>query len=116
MFILNTSRLKELRKQKQLSQQHLADALCVEQATYNKLEKGKSHPSADLLFRLAKKLDVKVSELMTEINSITCDNNAAQITNLMTLQTDTLRLLQNQLQQSLQLVQTLSGVEIDKSI
>ncbi|MBB6109219.1 DNA-binding transcriptional regulator, XRE-family HTH domain [Mucilaginibacter lappiensis] len=114
MFIVNTSRVKELRKQKQLSQQNLADALCIEQATYNKLENGKSHPSADLLFRLAKKLDVKVNELMMEINGVTIikgNNHEVQITDLVSLPTDKLKLLQIQLQQSLQLIQALNEMQ-----
>ena len=68
MFILNICRVKERRKSKGISQQILADKLCIEQPTYNKIETGKTQPNADLLFRLAQKLELNVIELMTEVS------------------------------------------------
>ncbi len=55
--------IKALRSEKELSQEALA--LEVDTATSNlsRIEKGIRTPSLDLLYRLAKALDIKVSEL-----------------------------------------------------
>lgn len=56
--------IKAIRKAKGYTQQTLADALFVERATVGMWEIGKSYPSAEMLIRLAKLLDVTVDELL----------------------------------------------------
>lgn len=43
-----------LRKNKKLTQQALADEVCVTRATINAMEKGAYNPSLELAFRLAR--------------------------------------------------------------
>lgn len=70
MYIVNSKRLKELRTQKRISQEKIANNLYIDQSYYNKIENGKAHPSADLLFRLAEELVVDAKELIMDANGI----------------------------------------------
>lgn len=56
--------LKNLRKQKGLSQEELAERLHVVRQTVSKWEKGLSVPDAGLLIRLAEILETSVSTLL----------------------------------------------------
>lgn len=56
--------LKQLRKQKGLSQEELAIRLHVVRQTISKWEKGLSVPDADLLVKLSEILEVSVAELL----------------------------------------------------
>lgn len=69
-----SERLKQLRKEKGLSQQELADILCVVRQTISKWEKGLSLPDAEMLVKLAEALGVSVNELL----GIDVENTAAQ--------------------------------------
>ena len=51
--------LKELRKQKNVSQQKVADACGVKRQTITMIETGKNRPSVNLAKRLAKFFDVE---------------------------------------------------------
>lgn len=55
--------IKRIRKEKGLTQEDLASSLNVVRQTVSKWEKGLSVPDADILERLAEKLDTNVVEL-----------------------------------------------------
>ncbi|MBP3672959.1 MAG: helix-turn-helix domain-containing protein [Oscillospiraceae bacterium] len=61
-----SKRLKQMRKEKKLSQEDLAARLSVVRQTISKWEKGFSAPDADMLLKLAEVLDVPVIELLDE--------------------------------------------------
>lgn len=69
-----SERLKWLRKEKGISQQELADKLCVVRQTISKWEKGLSLPDAEMLMKLAEVLGVTVNELL----GIHTEDNKAQ--------------------------------------
>lgn len=69
-----SEQLKMLRKEKGLSQQELADMLCVVRQTVSKWEKGLSLPDADMLIKLANALGISVNELL----GIQMENSGAQ--------------------------------------
>ncbi len=56
--------LKRIRKQKNLTQQQMADILFVTQQTVSNWEKGKNMPTVDMLGDIAEKLDVEIDELL----------------------------------------------------
>ncbi|MED4285133.1 helix-turn-helix transcriptional regulator [Priestia megaterium] len=57
------NRIKELRKNKKMSQEDLANVCKVSRQTINAVEKSKYDPSLELAFCLAKNLGVSVNEL-----------------------------------------------------
>lgn len=57
-------RMKELRKEKNLRQEHLAVALDIGMATYCRYEQGKREPTASVLCRMADYYDVSVDYLL----------------------------------------------------
>ena len=59
--LINT--LKVQRAKKDLTQQQLADIVCVTRKTINTVEKGRFVPSTVLALKLARALDVTVEEL-----------------------------------------------------
>lgn len=71
--------LKTLRKQKGFSQEELASRLHVVRQTISKWEKNLSVPDADTLIRLAKILEVSVSELLG--SKIETENENENVTN-----------------------------------
>ena len=58
--------LKRIRKEMQLTQQELARMSGVKQATISAIEKGRNHPTTPTLEMLAKAMNRKISELMSE--------------------------------------------------
>jgi len=56
-------RIKKLRREKGLSQSMMADKLFISQATYAKLENGKTCAWAYHLWRIAEIFDIEVYEL-----------------------------------------------------
>lgn len=62
-----SNRIKELRKQKNITQKELAERLHVSQVAINYWENGKREPSISMLFDIAKALGVSYFELMTGI-------------------------------------------------
>ena len=58
------TRLKELRKEKGISQAHLARNLGVNQTAVSQWETGRTLPSADLLYKIAEYLEVSVDYLL----------------------------------------------------
>ncbi len=67
-------RLKQIRQEKGMSQQELAERLCVVRQTISKWEKGLSLPDAEMLIKLADTLGVSVNELL----GIQMENQNAQ--------------------------------------
>lgn len=57
-------KLKELRREKHMTQQEVADALGVSQVTYSRYESGEREPSNDMLIALSSYFDVSVDELL----------------------------------------------------
>lgn len=57
-------RLKELRKEKGLSQAKLAEVLFVDKSSIAKYETGKSTPSVDMLIKLAEYFKVSTDYLL----------------------------------------------------
>jgi transcriptional regulator with XRE-family HTH domain len=58
------SRLRELRKRKELSQESLANLLGVSQSAITSYENGKNIPSPDVLKQIAKLFDVSIDYLL----------------------------------------------------
>lgn len=61
-----TMNLKEIRKEKKLSQEKLAKMLCVSQQSVAKWENEQSLPRAELLPKIASILGCSVDELLTK--------------------------------------------------
>ena len=57
------NKLKEVRSEKKLSQQELADMVGVSRNTISSLETGKYEPTAKLAYVLAIALDIKFEDL-----------------------------------------------------
>ena len=57
-------RLKELRKERNLRQEHVAVALDIGMSTYCRYEQGKREPTASVLCRMADYYDVSVDYLL----------------------------------------------------
>ncbi len=64
MLTRGASRLRELRTERQLTQGQLAQRLHVHRSYITKIEQGVRLPGRDLLFRLARSLQVRVEELL----------------------------------------------------
>ena len=59
-------KLREIRKQKGLSQEQLAELSHVHRVSISMFENGKKNPNVDSLKRLANALDVSTDELLGE--------------------------------------------------
>ena len=55
--------LKDLRKLKNVSQNDLADALCVSRQTINSIENGKFDPSLTLAMKLTRYFEVSLEDI-----------------------------------------------------
>ena len=62
-----SEKLKQIRKEKGISQEDLAEKLNVVRQTVSKWEKGFSVPDTEMLIRIAEALDTPVNELLSEI-------------------------------------------------
>lgn len=60
------NRLRELRKQRNLSQMRLSDVSGIPQTTISDWEKSKYTPNVPQLRKIAKALEVSISELIQE--------------------------------------------------
>lgn len=61
---MNLKALARLRKQKKISQAQMAEALTIEQCTYNRIENGIYELKAKDLPTIAKRLGVTIQELI----------------------------------------------------
>lgn len=59
--------IKDLRKQRGVSQEKLADAIDSHQVYISEIEKGKKIPSLTILYNIAKFFDMSLTELVREI-------------------------------------------------
>lgn len=56
--------IREVRKQKQLTQEELADKAHLDYSYINQIENGKRNPSMDAVERIAKALGIKTKDLI----------------------------------------------------
>ncbi|HFH8083428.1 helix-turn-helix transcriptional regulator [Streptococcus anginosus] len=61
---LNNTVLKELRKEKKLTQTELASKLDISQKSYSNWESGKAEPTLENIVKLSKILDTTTDELL----------------------------------------------------
>ena len=64
--LMINNRIQELRNEKGLTQQDLAEAVDVTRATIIALEKGSYNPSLELAFRIAKYFKIGIDKLLFE--------------------------------------------------
>lgn len=64
--LMISNRIQELRNEKDLTQQELAEAVEVTRATILALEKGSYNPSLELAFRIAKYFKIGIEKLFFE--------------------------------------------------
>lgn len=64
MATINTRLMRDLRKQKGLTQGELADKVNIGQSFISKIEKGHLEPSLSTLGRIAKVLDTDIKSLL----------------------------------------------------
>lgn len=57
------NRLEEIRKQRNITQEELADALSVSRQTINALENGRYNPSIELAFKIARHFGQTIEEI-----------------------------------------------------
>ncbi len=62
------SKIKNTREAKGLTQKEVAISVNMDQSQYSKIEKGKTDPSTSTLEKIAKALDVELSELFASGN------------------------------------------------
>ena len=56
-------RIKELRKEKSLSQEALAEQIGIEPNNLSRIENGKNYPSAETISKIAKALNLEIHKL-----------------------------------------------------
>ena len=57
------NRLEEIRKQRGIGQEELADALSVSRQTISSLENGRYNPSIQLAFRISRYFGMRIEEI-----------------------------------------------------
>lgn len=62
-------RIRDLREDNDLTQQDIADILCVEQTTYSKYERGVHNIPAEILIKLADYYDTTIDYLLGRIDN-----------------------------------------------
>ena len=72
-----SEKIKELRKEKGLSQEELAIRLNVVRQTVSKWEKGSSVPDTEMLLDIARILDAEVNLLLAEIRDTACSGEVS---------------------------------------
>lgn len=60
-------RIGELRKQKGLTQEKLAEKMGVSPKYLSSIERGKENPTLDMIIKLAQSMDVEIADLFTFI-------------------------------------------------
>ncbi|MFI3300615.1 MAG: helix-turn-helix transcriptional regulator [Candidatus Gastranaerophilales bacterium] len=58
-------KIKELRKARNLTQEHMSELMGIEPASLSNIENGRYYPTAENLDKILKILDVKANELYT---------------------------------------------------
>lgn len=59
-------RIKELRKQRNMTQAELAETIGIRQESMNRMEKGRYNPSYEVLYELCHALDVSLSDFFSK--------------------------------------------------
>lgn len=72
--------LKQLRKEKHLSQEELAEILDVSRQAISKWEQGNGYPEVEKLLLLSKKLNVSLDQLLSTGHSQDVNHNSVHIT------------------------------------
>ncbi len=77
-------KLQQLRKQKKMTQEQLADKLFVSRTAVSKWESGKGYPNIESLKSLAKLFDVSIDELLSgeELLELASDENRSNMKKL----------------------------------
>ncbi len=77
-------KLQEIRKQKGLTQEQLAEQLYVSRAAVSKWESGRGYPNIDSLKEISKYFEVSLDELLSseEILTVAEEDNRRKIQNL----------------------------------
>ena len=80
-------KLQQLRKQKEITQEELAEAIYVSRTAISKWESGRGYPSIDSLKEIAKYFSVTIDELLSsdEVLSIAEEDNKQKETHLRSL-------------------------------
>jgi len=60
------NRLEEIRKQRSITQEELADALEVSRQTIGSLENGRYNPSILLAFKIARHFNMRIEEIFID--------------------------------------------------
>lgn len=76
-------RLKELRKSKKWTQEHLAELINVDTKHVSFLETGRNFPSADLLEKIKCVFDIEYSDLFNFYDNPDKQKNLSRINNLL---------------------------------
>jgi len=61
--------VKELRKERKISQEHLADEAAIDRTFLSQLETGRKQPSLLTILRLAQALRIEASELLQRVEA-----------------------------------------------
>ncbi len=105
MYIINSQKVKELRKHKGLSQNDMAVRLNIEQATYCKIENGATALLADMMVQIAEVLKLNPLEILKSDSPPVYFNDHAQNNGTITgnVHVETLRnsMAENSMQQML---------------
>lgn len=107
-------KIKEIRKQKGLSQEQLAEVLDVSRQCVTKWEAGKCYPEADNLLVLAREFDVSLDWLFSEEVCVSHSKEDAEISHSGGLDTTLEKILNNNDQLSRRTVTT-GYAELDRS-
>ena len=66
MNLIVGNKLKKLRKQRKLTQEHVADLLAISQSAYARIENGESHSWASYIKKICKIFEIFPEELFNE--------------------------------------------------
>lgn len=87
-------RIKNIREEKNLTQQQIAEALGISVHTISKYEQGQREPSLDVMGKIADILEVELFELMVDKDEVLKKWNVQLDTDKLSKETQLLKLLQ----------------------
>ncbi|MBF4982809.1 helix-turn-helix transcriptional regulator [Nonlabens mediterrranea] len=74
LYSLLSSRLKELREEKDISQQEMSQHLSLSRASINNIEAGRQKPNLHTIMGYAELLDIDLKHIIPSINEVTKEN------------------------------------------
>jgi len=77
------NRIGELRKQKGLTQEKLAEKMGVSPKYLSSIERGKENPTLDMIINLAQSMNIEIAELFTSIEVEDPSRRKSLITSLL---------------------------------